>query len=372
MPHYPTAANGDGGHRKKALIICTNRAFISPEDAHKSANPTSMHSGGKPRHPASSRRTEQEEEEEMELAVSQHHPTHPHGQGGNGGKKKHGSQARYGRKKPHQVQQQEEERGEQNPAEYEEFTEEHDGGDLKQGKQYKFTGIDIVEVAHCWVALSHRYGLEVDIATPKGGPTAADPRSLEHLDREESHLRHALRQDRELTNLLGHTYPIEWVDPECYCCVIVPGAHGALLDLPQCRKVSQVIRQVYEQGGIVAAIGHGTAALINVKITPQPHPHQPHQQRGQEQAQHYLVKGKRVVCFSDPEEHAVKFADTVPYSLEQKLRERGAHLENEQQPFASKVVQDERVITGQNAQSSRQFAEQIVHALQKHHPSQQQ
>ena len=65
---------------------------------------------------------------------------------------------------------------------------------------------------------------------------------------------------------------------------------------------------IYDDGGVIGAVCHGPAALVNLKLA-----------NGQ-----YLVKGKRVAAFTDDEERAVKLETVVPFLLATMLRERGA------------------------------------------------
>ena len=219
-------------------------------------------------------------------------------------------------------------------------------------RTYRFTGVDVYEVACLWQTLSKNY--EIDFCSPEGGPVAADPHSLEMTEQDEQ-VRRAMRADRaQLINLLGHTYPIKWVRPEEYECCIVTGSHGAMLDLPECKQVTRCITEIYENGGLVGTIGHGAAALINCKSS----------QSQQSEEEDFLVKGKRMCCFSEREEHEARFAEAVPYSLERRLRDRGARLEN-QKPFESQVVEDGRLLTAQNARSAQEFAERLQKCLSK-------
>jgi putative intracellular protease/amidase len=65
----------------------------------------------------------------------------------------------------------------------------------------------------------------------------------------------------------------------------------------------------------------------------------------------YLVDGKRLSAFTDSEERAVQLADTVPFLLASKLKERGARHEGAPD-WTSKVAVDGRLVTGQNPQSA--------------------
>ena len=76
----------------------------------------------------------------------------------------------------------------------------------------------------------------------------------------------------------------------------------------------------------------------------------------------YLVKGKKVTCFTDKEEEMMKLVKAMPFLLETKLKEHGAVFENADlwQPCVSC---DQRVVTGQNPASATPLAEKIVELL---------
>jgi putative intracellular protease/amidase len=76
----------------------------------------------------------------------------------------------------------------------------------------------------------------------------------------------------------------------------------------------------------------------------------------------YLVAGKEVAGFTNEEEAASGLTDIVPFLLEDKLEERGAH-HSEAPPFHAHVVRDGRLVTGQNPQSAEGVGEQVVAAL---------
>lgn len=76
----------------------------------------------------------------------------------------------------------------------------------------------------------------------------------------------------------------------------------------------------------------------------------------------YLVKGKKVTCFTNSEEELMKLVDAMPFLLETKLKEHGAEFENSPN-WQACVCACERVVTGQNPASATPIAEKIVEML---------
>ncbi len=117
-------------------------------------------------------------------------------------------------------------------------------------------------------------------------------------------------------------------------------------DLPDDRAFSRASAAIYERGGVVAAVCHGPAALVNVRLSD-----------GRP-----LVQGRQVSAFTNAEERAVGLDAVVPFSLQDKLTERGA--EHVGAPMWQKnVVVSDRLVTGQNPASSSAVAEAVVATL---------
>ncbi len=121
-------------------------------------------------------------------------------------------------------------------------------------------------------------------------------------------------------------------------------------DLPDSQAFASVASSIYERGGVVAAVCHGPAALVNVKLS-----------NGQ-----YLVADKQVSAFTNDEERAVKLDAVVPFLLADKLTERGA-LHQPAPLWQKKVVVSERLVTGQNPASAASVAEAVIEVLERAH-----
>jgi putative intracellular protease/amidase len=117
-------------------------------------------------------------------------------------------------------------------------------------------------------------------------------------------------------------------------------------DLPDNAALTQIAARIYQRGGVVAAVCHGPAGLVNVKLD----------------SGRYLVDGKDVAAFTNDEEREVKLDAAVPFFLADRLKERGArhHPAANWQP---KVVVSERLVTGQNPASATGVGEAIAKLL---------
>ena len=208
-----------------------------------------------------------------------------------------------------------------------------------------FTGVDVYELAYLWIALTKKANAQVDLVSPWGGAVPSDPDSLNRLMKDEVLLKE-FRDPNEFITLMDHTYPIRAIRAHEYKAAIVTGSYGAMFDLPFCSNVQNVLTSIYENNGYLCTIGHGAAALSNLR-DPQ-----------QKSSTAYLINNKKIACPTNREEKEKRFERVLPFLVEDRLKERGAKIQ-ESEPFKPNVVIDERLITTQNAVSIRDFIRKI-------------
>lgn len=76
-----------------------------------------------------------------------------------------------------------------------------------------------------------------------------------------------------------------------------------------------------------------------------------------------LVAGRRLTVFSCSEEVLFRVDKLVPYNVEAQMKQRGAQYGKGLIPFASHVVADGRLVTGQNPGSAKATAKKVVAVL---------
>ena len=124
--------------------------------------------------------------------------------------------------------------------------------------------------------------------------------------------------------------------------VVYPGGHGPMWDLAEDPHSIALIEAFWKAGKPVAAVCHAPGVLHRVKIKGQP-----------------IVKGKRVTGFTNSEEEAVLLTKVVPFLVEDELKRLGG-LYEKAADWASFVITDGRLVTGQNPASSRAGAEALL------------
>ncbi len=180
-------------------------------------------------------------------------------------------------------------------------------------------------------------GFDVVTATPHGGKVPIDPRSLEGVNADET-----IMNELSDTRML-----LEAGTASEYDAVFLPGGHGTMFDLAEFPPIKTLLSEFDAQGKIIAAVCHGPAAFVDAIRT------------GEAET---LVAGRRITCYTDSEERAVKLDALMPFLLATKLRQQGATVV-EGADWADHVEIDRNWITGQNPQSSGSVAQAVIAAL---------
>ena len=146
---------------------------------------------------------------------------------------------------------------------------------------------------------------------------------------------------------LTDTMDLSDIRVQDYDAIYLTGGHGVMFDYPDNERLIELIARFYDNGRVVSAVCHGPSGLLNVKL-----------QNGE-----YLLNNKNVTGFSWKEEKLAKRDHAVPFNLEEELQHRGASFSAAKLPFGGHVVEDDRLITGQNPKSAKQVGESVVKKL---------
>ena len=207
------------------------------------------------------------------------------------------------------------------------------------GDTGRATGYYMPEVAHPWRVFTEA-GYRVDLASVRGGRPPASGVDVDDA------VQKAFLDDPEMSAKLADTLRPEDVDPARYDAVFFAGGHGTMWDFPGNEALAALARDVYEAGGVVAALCHGPAALVGVRLSD-----------GSP-----LVEGRRLTGFTNAEEAAVGLTDIVPFALQTALEDLGGKHEGAPE-FTAHTVTDGRLVTGQNPASATVTAVATVRAL---------
>lgn len=196
------------------------------------------------------------------------------------------------------------------------------------------TGIWLEEVAIPYL-LFRQAGFGITIASPLDGVSPIDPRSLPSETK--------TKEWAEPLTRLKHTAFLQDMMAEDFAAVFLPGGHGAMFDLPHNKDLQRLLGEMAETGKIIAAVCHGPAGLVNVRLAD-----------GMP-----LVADRALTAFTNEEEAEVRLDSLMPFLLETKLREAGAHF-IAAPTWSDHVEVDGNLVTGQNPQSSASTAWAVI------------
>lgn len=213
----------------------------------------------------------------------------------------------------------------------------------KLGNTGEKTGFWIEEFSAPYYLLKDK-GVQITLASPKGGQPPIDPKSA--LSDFETPATIRFNEDKETQNILSKTVRLESVNQADFDAVFYPGGHGPLWDLSEDKNSIALIESFYNNNKPVAAVCHAPAIFKHTKNT-----------NGTP-----LVTGKKVTGFSNTEEAAVQLTDVVPFLVEDMLKENGG-VYTKGNDWTSYAIEDGLLITGQNPASSEKVAELLFKKL---------
>ena len=212
------------------------------------------------------------------------------------------------------------------------------------GDTGKPSGWYLPEFAHPYGVLAQA-GVDITIASPKGGEAPLDPSSVEAFKTDEASQTFLKNE----SSLWKNTHKLADFAGKAndYSALFYVGGHGPMFDLATDPTSQNIIKEFWEAGKVVSAVCHGPAALVNVKLSDGS----------------YLIKDKEVTGFSNVEEEQAGLTQAMPFLLETGLEKNGGKFVKADQPWAAKVSVVGNLITGQNPASATGVGEAIKTAI---------
>lgn len=207
------------------------------------------------------------------------------------------------------------------------------------------TGYWVGEVSH-FTEVIQEAGIDFDVVSPRGGPAPMDPKSAKGVQSLDGGYK-AYSRNPELQEKLEGTLRPDQVDPADYAAIYFAGGHGTMWDFPGNEALAELAARLYDNGGVVGAVCHGAAGLLDVRLSDGT----------------YLLDDHRATGFPNVEERLMGLSSKVPYLTETRMKERGAKYERGL-PFMSHAVVDGRLVTGQNPSSTKAVAREVVALLE--------
>jgi putative intracellular protease/amidase len=213
------------------------------------------------------------------------------------------------------------------------------------GNTGKKTGFWLEEFAAPYYVFKDS-GAHVTVVSPMGGQPPLDPKSDE-ADAQTAATKR-FKEDTFAQAVLASTGKLSEVNASAFDAVFYPGGHGPMWDLVEDNASIALIEAMSSAGKPIAAVCHAPSVLRDTKAadgTP-------------------LVKNKKVTGFTNTEEEAVGLTQIVPFLVEDMLKEKGGNY-MKGADWASYVITDGNLITGQNPASSEEAARALLNLLAK-------
>lgn len=213
----------------------------------------------------------------------------------------------------------------------------------KLGDTGKKTGFWLEEFAAPYYVFKDAHA-EITLASPLGGQPPIDPNSDAQGAQTDATKR--FKADDAAQKILANTAVLSTVNADDFDAVFYPGGHGPLWDLAEDADSIKLIETFANSNKPVGAVCHAPGVFKHPKNA-----------EGKP-----LVSGKVVTGFTNTEEDGVGLTDVVPFLVEDMLKANGGKYKKGDD-WASFVVTDGKLVTGQNPASSVASAEQLLALL---------
>ncbi|AXI43320.1 type 1 glutamine amidotransferase domain-containing protein [Sulfitobacter sp. SK011] len=187
-------------------------------------------------------------------------------------------------------------------------------------------------------------GADITLASPKGGQPPLDPSS--NTDDAQTDATKRFKADDAAQKHLAKTEVLSTISAEGFDAIFYPGGHGPLWDLAEDSDSKKLLETFAASERPIGAVCHAPAVFKHPK--------------GSDGKP--LVSGKTVTGFTNTEEEGVGLTDVVPFLVEDMLKENGGDYQKGDD-WASFVVTDGKLVTGQNPASSEEAAHKLLALL---------
>ncbi len=212
------------------------------------------------------------------------------------------------------------------------------------------TGVMASELTHPYYTFLDG-GMEVDVASIKGGEIPIDPQTLQFMiisPEDKRYLDDSIAQAK-----VKNSIPIADVDVDQYDIVFIAGGWGAAYDLAQSPELASKVSESYysDKAPMIGGVCHGVLGLVNAR----------------DRDGELLIAGRRMTGVTDKQVKELGI-EITPLHPETELRKAGAIFESQtafRDLFATHVTVDDeqRFVTGQNQNSGLETAHRMMQIL---------
>ena len=191
-------------------------------------------------------------------------------------------------------------------------------------------------------------GYQVDVLSPEGGAipigylNTSNPTQKKYL------------YDGRFMDKLEHTLKPSEINPVDYQAVYYSGGGAAMFGIADNESIQKIATGIYENNGIVSAVCHGTAGLVNLK--------------GKDGKS--IFQDKNITGFPDFfEKKDQPYYATFPFKIDQAVKTNGGKFKFSEKGGDNFYIKDGRLITGQDPSSTSSVAKEVVESLKSNAPA---
>jgi putative intracellular protease/amidase len=186
-------------------------------------------------------------------------------------------------------------------------------------------------------------GYTVDFVSPTGG---AIP--IGYIETSDSTQKQYL-YDNNFMNLLKTTYKPTEINVNDYKAVYYSGGGSAMFGIAENIEIQNIATKIYETGGVISAVCHGTAGIANLK--------------NKERASLYF--NKTITGYPDFfENRNAAYYKTFPFSIDETIIKNGGNFVYSKKERDNFYIVDGRIITGQDPSATISVAQKVVEIIQ--------
>ena len=206
------------------------------------------------------------------------------------------------------------------------------------------TGLWFSEMAN-FISQLQKNNINFDFMSPLGGFVPLDPKSMTNMTNEMIEI---YKENNLIQSGLAETMNPYIINVNKYVAIYYTGGHGAIYDFPDNEEIQNIAKKIYQNNGYILSVSHGVTGLLNIK-----------DDNGQ-----YIINNKKITGFTKEEEQLSHTEQLIPFFNEDLAINRNATFIKEK-PYQDNVVQDGRIITGQNSSSTTSLAKKFIEEINK-------
>jgi len=186
-------------------------------------------------------------------------------------------------------------------------------------------------------------GYVVDFVSPKGG---AIP--IGYIATSDS-IQKKYLYDNDFMNLLKKTSKPSDVNAEDYQAIYYSGGGSAMFGVSENKEIQILATQIYKGEGVISAVCHGTAGIVNLK-----------DEQGES-----LYLNKKISGFPDLfENKTAEYYRAFPFSIEETIRKNKGDFVHSNKQRDDFSIMDGRFVTGQDPSATVSVAQKVVKIIQ--------